>query len=101
MDAISLEVLVCPNQENAEAFARLIPQLGGTAEPPTPNTVAKVLASTANIVLAARVDGRIAGLLVLVVLELPTGTEVRIGGVVVDPTVRRLGLGRALVAAAL
>jgi ribosomal protein S18 acetylase RimI-like enzyme len=99
--SIEIDVLRQPDREAGEAFARLIPQLGGSTPPPTPDTVARVLKAAANTVFAARVDGHIAGLLVLAVLELPTGTEARIEDVVVDPAARRLGLGRALVSAAL
>jgi GNAT superfamily N-acetyltransferase len=101
VNTMSIGVLGEPGRDAREAFARLIPLLGGTTPPPTPDTVTRVLNSVANTVFAARVDGRIVGLLILVVLELPTGTEARIEDVVVDPAARRLGLGRALVAAAI
>lgn len=101
MDEISIQVLSEPSEECLEAFARLIPLLGETTPVPDAQTVAKVLASWSNTVFAARARGTIQGLLTLVVLELPTGTEARVEDVVVDTSVRGLGLGRALVAAAL
>jgi ribosomal protein S18 acetylase RimI-like enzyme len=85
----------------AEAFARLIPLLGNGAPVPDASTVARVLGHPANTVFAARAGGAILGLATLVVLELPTGTEARIEDVVVDPSARGAGLGRALVTAAL
>jgi ribosomal protein S18 acetylase RimI-like enzyme len=101
MDMVSIHVLNEADSQSAEAFARLIPLLGEATPPPGPDTAIKVLGHPANTVFAARVEERIVGLLVLVVLELPTGTEARIEDVVVDPAARRLGIGRALVTAAL
>jgi ribosomal protein S18 acetylase RimI-like enzyme len=101
MKGYSIEVLTRADQEAVEAFARLIPLLGGGTTAPTADTVARVLAHQANTVIAARADGRISGLITVVVLELGTGTEARIEDVVVDPSKRRLGIGRALVTAGL
>ena len=87
-----------------EAFARLIPLLSSSAPIPDRDRVERVLAHPGNTVFAARAadaDRRILGLLTLVHIELPTGAEARIEDVVVDDAARGLGLGRALVAAAL
>jgi ribosomal protein S18 acetylase RimI-like enzyme len=108
MTEIVVEALKPADEESLEeatvaAFARLIPLLSGNAQVPDTARVARVLGHPANTVLAARTltDGRILGLLTLVAVELPTGTEARIEDVVVDESVRGLGLGRALVTAAL
>ena len=87
-----------------EAFARLIPLLSASAPVPDRDRVERVLGHPANTVFAARTrepERRILGLLTLVHLELPTGPEARIEDVVVDDAARGLGLGRALVTAAL
>lgn len=108
MDETAIEVLKAADEqdldgETVSAFARLIPLLSGSAPVPDAARVARVLAHPANTVFAARTipDGRILGLLTLVAVELPTGAEARIEDVVVDDRARGLGLGRALVTAAL
>ena len=87
-----------------DAFARLIPLLSTRAPIPDRERVERVLGHPANTVFAARGregERRILGLLTLVHVELPTGPEARIEDVVVDDAARGLGLGRALVQAAL
>ncbi len=113
MDEIAVEVLKPADQRSSDgqsvdaavvaAFARLIPLLSSSAPIPDARRVARVLGHPANTVFAARTvpDGRILGLLTLVAIELPTGPEARIEDVVVDESARGLGLGRALVTAAL
>lgn len=106
----SIEVLTTPDDAVLDAFVRLIPQLSGSAPVPDRQRVERVLGHAGNTVYAAwgsaegdeGVGGRrILGLLTLVTIELPTGTEARIEDVVVDDSARGLGLGRALVVAAL
>lgn len=108
MDEFAIEVLKpveepALDEETVSAFARLLPLLSSTAPVPDRARVARVLGHAANTVFAARAaaDGRILGLLTLVVVELPTGTQTRIEDVVVDDSARGLGIGRALVQAAL
>ena len=87
-----------------EAFARLIPLLSSSAPIPDRARVERVLGHPGNTVFAARTpdpERRILGVLTLVHIELPTGAEARIEDVVVDDAARGLGLGRALVLAAL
>jgi ribosomal protein S18 acetylase RimI-like enzyme len=108
MDEFAIEVLKPADEsalddETAAAFARLLPLLSATAPVPDRARVARVLCHPANTVFAARTapEGRILGVLTLVTLELPTGTQTRIEDVVVDDSARGLGVGRALVTAAL
>jgi ribosomal protein S18 acetylase RimI-like enzyme len=87
-----------------EAFARLIPLLSSSAPIPDRARIERVLGHPGNTVFAARTpdpERRILGLLTLVHIELPTGAEARVEDVVVDDAARGLGLGRALVLAAL
>ncbi|MGW2395896.1 GNAT family N-acetyltransferase [Kitasatospora sp. NPDC001664] len=86
--------------ELVEAFARLLPQLSGSAEPLDREAVAGLLACSANTVLLARLDGRIVGTLTLVLLPLPSGLRARIEDVVVDAGARGHGVGTALTAEA-
>lgn len=103
---ITIETLDSADELIIEAFARLIPLLSNGAPIPGQDQVARVLAHPANTVFSARAvdeseDHRILGLLTLVTLEFPTGTEARIEDVVVDAAARGHGLGRALMLAAL
>jgi ribosomal protein S18 acetylase RimI-like enzyme len=103
----TIEVLAFADGDDdavVEAFARLIPLLSTSAPVPDRERVGRVLRHAANTVFAARTregERRILGLLTLVHVELPTGPEARIEDVVVDDAARGLGLGRALVRAAL
>jgi len=100
----TIEVLESADDAVFEAFARLIPLLSARAQSPDRDRIERVLAHPGNTVFAARTDDpqrRILGVLTLVTIELPTGTEARIEDVVVDDEARGLGLGRALVVAAL
>lgn len=90
--------------EVAEAFARLIPQLKLSLPPLSREGLARLLASDASVLLAARYpDERapIVGLLTLVVYRVPTGVHARIEDVVVDEAMRGQGIGEALVKHAL
>ncbi|MFI5526966.1 GNAT family N-acetyltransferase [Kitasatospora sp. NPDC051853] len=86
--------------ELVEAFARLLPQLSGSVRPLDRETVAGLLACSANTVLLARLEGRIVGMLTLVLLPLPSGLRARIEDVVVDAGARGHGVGAALTAEA-
>ena len=109
MDAndITIEVLELADAADDAvlgAFARLIPLLSTSAPIPDLDRIERVLGHPGNTVFAARTrdaERRILGLLTLVRIELPTGTEARVEDVVVDDAARGLGLGRALVIAAL
>jgi len=81
------------------AFDRLIPQLSRSAAVPTPDLIREIVEAQSNTVLIARdqrEDGRIVGLLTLVVFRIPTGVRAWIEDVVVDEAVRGRGVGEAL-----
>ena len=108
MDGFAIEALKPAAEpaladETVSAFARLLPQLSAGTPVPDRARVARVLGHPGNTVFAARTapEGRILGLLTLVTLELPSGTQMRVEDVVVDAAARGLGVGRALVTAAL
>jgi ribosomal protein S18 acetylase RimI-like enzyme len=98
---VSIEVVREPTDEVAEALRYLLPQLSTSAVPPDQAAVAAIVGSPASTLLAARLDGRIAGLLTLAVFPIPTGVRAWIEDVVVDEAVRGQGIGRALTAEAL
>jgi ribosomal protein S18 acetylase RimI-like enzyme len=93
---VSIEVVREPTDEVAQALRRLLPQLSSSAVLPDQAAVAAIVASQATTLLAARVDGRIAGLLTLAVFPIPSGMRAWIEDVVVDEAARGQGIGTAL-----
>ena len=90
------------NDELVAAFARLVPQLSTSAEPPSREQLEEIVASPAATVLLARDDsGQIIGSLTLVIFRTPTGARAWIEDVVVDEAARGQGAGEALVAEAI
>ena len=98
---VSIEVVREPTDEVGQALRHLLPQLSSTAVPPDHAAVAAIIESPATTLLAARLDGRIAGLLTLAVFPIPTGMRAWIEDVVVDEAARGQGIGRALTTEAL
>ena len=78
------------------AVQGLVPQLSTSAALPSPEQVAEVCDSEATVLLLARLDGAIVGMLVLVLFRLPTGMRAWIEDVVVDAGARGRGVGEAL-----
>jgi ribosomal protein S18 acetylase RimI-like enzyme len=90
------------DDELVAAFARLVPQLSSSAEPPSREQLQEIVASPAAMVLLARDDSsQIIGSLTLVVFRTPTGARAWIEDVVVDESARGRGTGEALVAEAI
>ncbi|HEX7276121.1 MAG TPA: GNAT family N-acetyltransferase [Acidimicrobiales bacterium] len=82
--------------EVIDAMGRLVPQLSRSAAVPTEDEVAAIVSSTATVLLAARVDGQVVGLLTLVLFRIPTGVRAWVEDVVVDEGARGRGVGEAL-----
>jgi ribosomal protein S18 acetylase RimI-like enzyme len=104
--APSIEVTVAREvtPELVAAFARLIPQLSGSAAPIDASIVAEVIAAPSHIVLLARDradGGTIVGTLTLVIFRIPTALRAWIEDVVVDSSARGRGVGEALTQEAL
>jgi ribosomal protein S18 acetylase RimI-like enzyme len=90
------------SDELVEAFARLVPQLSTSADPPSREQLEEIVASSAATILLARDDaGQIIGSLTLVIFRTPTGARAWIEDVVVDGTARGQGAGEALVGEAI
>lgn len=90
------------SDELIAAFARLVPQLSASAQPPTRAELEEIVSSPAATILLARdPDGQIIGSLTLVVFRTPTGARAWIEDVVVDESARGQGAGEALVAEAI
>jgi len=88
--------------EATAALEALVPQLSSSAPPPTSAHVRAIVESPATVLFVARLgpSGRIVGSLTLAVFRLPTGRRAWIEDVVVDTGRRGLGIGSALVGAA-
>ncbi len=97
---IVYEALEHATDKDAEAIARLLSQLS-TSNTVSTTLLGKVLAQDSTCFLVARADGEIVGMTTVVIYELVTGTRARMEDVVVDSNVRRRGIARALVLAAI
>lgn len=87
------------NEELDEALLRLIPQLGVHKISPTPDEVHQLIKSEASTLLIARTpdeDGPIVGLACLTIYRVPTGLRSIVEDVIVDESMRRRGIGEAL-----
>ncbi len=84
------------NSEVVAAVQRLVPQLSASAVVPSAEQLAELCAAEATVLLLARLDGAIVGMLVLVLFRLPTGIRAWIEDVVVDGDARGQGVGEAL-----
>lgn len=84
------------NEELLDACSRLIPQLSSSNPAPTSDELAEIIQSPTTVLLVARVDGQIAGILTLATFRIPTGIRAWIEDVVVDESARGHGVGQAL-----
>ena len=99
-----IEKITQPTEELFHAMQHLIPQLGVHKVPPGWDELAALLASEGCTLLIAREsesNGRIIGTLCLNVYRVPTGVRSIIEDVVVDESMRRKGVGEALMRRAL
>lgn len=97
---LEIRLLAALSDSEAEALAALLPQLGGTLQPP-PAAVLQAVAADDRTALFVAVDGaRPCGMLTLAWYDAPSGRKAWIEDVVVDAAYRRRGAGRALVGAA-
>jgi ribosomal protein S18 acetylase RimI-like enzyme len=98
-DGITVTVATMPDDELVAAFGRLVPQLSPSAAVPTRDLIREIVEAQASTVLVARDlrdQGRIVGMLTLIVFRIPTGVRAWIEDVVVDETARGRGVGEAL-----
>jgi ribosomal protein S18 acetylase RimI-like enzyme len=98
---VRIERVTEPDEALAEAVARLVPQLSPRRTPPTLAELAEIAATPATVLLVARDDARVLGMLTLVLYRVPTGLRGWIHDVVVDESARGRGAGEALSAEAL
>lgn len=80
-----------------EALARLLPKLSASAQMPDGVHLKRIISNENSHLLVADVEGVIAGMLSLVLVDIPTGRKAWIEDVVTDEAFRGRGIGRALV----
>jgi ribosomal protein S18 acetylase RimI-like enzyme len=99
---VSIEEAAAVSSELVAAVAALVGQLSASARAPTPAELEAIVASPASRLLLARDgDGRVIGMLTLVLFPIPTGVRAWIEDVVVDAGARGRGVGALLTRAAL
>jgi ribosomal protein S18 acetylase RimI-like enzyme len=98
---MNVERVTEPADEVVEALARLVPQLSPHRAAPGRVELAEIVAAPGTILLVARDEGRIVGMLTLVLYRLPTALRGWIHDVVVDEDARGRGAGEALTREAL
>ena len=87
-------------EELHQALQRLVPQLGVHKIPPSREDLDLLVTSEASTLLVAREpdeNSPIAGILCLSIYRVPTGIRSIIEDVIVDQSMRRRGIGEALV----
>ena len=89
------------SEELSDAIARLLPQLSKNAVLPSQEDLTKLLAEDNTHLIVAEIDGVIAGMLSLVIVNIPTGGKAWIEDVVVDGQFRGQNIGARLVEFAL
>lgn len=99
---VNVEEAAASSAEIVEAVGRLVGQLSSSAVAPSFEQVQELINSPATRLLLAREgDGRIVGMLTLVVFAIPTGVRAWIEDVVVDSDLRGQGVGALLTREAL
>ncbi|HUZ08594.1 MAG TPA: GNAT family N-acetyltransferase [Acidimicrobiales bacterium] len=99
---IAVEEVRVVDPELLGAMTDLLPQLSASAPPPAAADLQAIVDSPATVLFAARDEGgRVVGSLTLALFRVPTGMRAWIEDVVVDGGTRGLGVGAALVEAAL
>ena len=92
---MTIEQLTEADDELVEIVARLLPQLTEARTPPTLEKLRETV-STQTLLVARDDEGRIIGMLTLVLYRVSSGLKGRIEDVIVDESVRGQGVGEAL-----
>jgi ribosomal protein S18 acetylase RimI-like enzyme len=98
---MDVERVTAADDELVAAIARLVPQLSATRTPPGLAELQAIAAEENTILLVAREDGEVLGMLTLVLYRVPTGLRGWIHDVVVDESARGRGVAGALTEEAL
>ncbi len=95
MSEVSIDIMRSISDEERQQIAALVAQL--TTKQVDPSRFDEVVDSHNTLLLTARCNGRIVGVLVLALYPTLTGRKAWIEDVVVDNAERGAGIGRALV----
>ena len=93
---ISVEVAAHVDEALVDAVGRLVPQLSSSTPPPSRIELEVIVAGPSTMLLLARSDRVIVGMLTLAIFRIPTGIRAWIEDVVVDAGARGRGVGEAL-----
>lgn len=99
-EPLVVEALFAPSEDDVRELATLLTSLS-SATPPDHAGLAEIVSAPGTTLLVARSAGHIVGALTLVVFRIPTGIRALVEDVVVDVSLRRRGIGAALVSEAL
>jgi ribosomal protein S18 acetylase RimI-like enzyme len=94
--AIAVEVATHVDDGLVDAVGRLVPQLSKSTPPPTRVELEIIVAGPSTMLLLARKDHVVIGMLTLAIFRIPTGIRAWIEDVVVDADARGQGVGEAL-----
>lgn len=89
------------DEELVAGVAGLVPQLSSASPAPSAEALAEIVADDDTTLFVARLDGRIVGMLTLIMFRIPTGLKAWIEDVVVDDAARGHGIGELLNRAAI
>jgi len=87
-----------------DAVSRLVPQLGNHKIIPTQEELTALVNSEASQLLVARYpdrDSEVVGILTISIYRVPTGVRSIVEDVIVDTSMRRLGIAKALMRSAI
>ena len=93
---IAVEVATHVDEALVNAVARLVPQLSSSTSPPTRVELEVIVAGPSTMLLIARKDRAVVGMLTLALFRIPTGIRAWIEDVVVDAEARGQGVGEVL-----
>jgi ribosomal protein S18 acetylase RimI-like enzyme len=93
---VRVDIATQVTPELVDAFARLVPQVSRSSEPPSERDLAAIVTSRSSVLFIAYDDDDIVGSLTLVLFRIPTGLRAWIEDVVVDEAARGKGVGLEL-----
>ena len=101
MNDIEIDAVKNVTPEFVEAAGVLISQLSASAQPPGMDQWIEIVACPVVIVLAARCENKVVGMVTLMLVRIPTGLRAILEDLVVLATHRQQGIGERLMRAAL
>ncbi|HEV2566216.1 MAG TPA: GNAT family N-acetyltransferase [Microvirga sp.] len=101
MSELQIETVSAVTAELVEGVNRLLPQLTSSPKTLSRGDLEAIVASSSSLIVLARCDRKLAGMLTLGWFSAPTGPRAFIDDVVVDERYRGRGIGEALVRSAL